>query len=359
MSAALYPWLHDVFARFVQMRAQGRTPQALLLNGELGVGVQPLAMHLAQTKLCHQPDAQGHACGQCAACRPFLAGAHPDFSLLEPGGKESFADANAEVKKKSSKTTPKEKRSTVIAVDDVRAFCGRLQLSSSFAHGKVGVIMQADAMTVQAANSLLKTLEEPPPGTLMILVTAHPARLPVTIRSRCQQWNIPLPTRDLAVDWLKRQPQLAAEDPQLLLDLAEGQPLAALALAEPEVLAARSRWLETLLHVLRSGANPVALAAAADREAWPQLLHWGRLLLVDLIRLHPVAQMDALPAHIALVNRDLADVLLPLARRLDASALFGLYDELIEAHRLLGHSLSRELQLEEFLIRFQRLGGHA
>ncbi len=250
---------------------------------------------------------------------------------------------------------PKDGKEKDIKIDAVRDFCAGLYLSSSFQHGKVGVIEPADVMNAAAANSLLKTLEEPPAGTLIILVTSQPARLPITIRSRCQRWLVPIPERTTALAWLAQQPQLAGEDPARLLDLAEGRPLAALELAEPERLAQRSRWLESLLHLLRTGGNPLGVAASQDKTEWPQLLHWCRLLLVDLIRLQGAAQTPTMAIN--LVNRDFADVLAPLAARLNARELFGLYDYALEASRLINHPLNRELLMEELLIRFQRLGG--
>ncbi|HES77008.1 MAG TPA: DNA polymerase III subunit delta' [bacterium] len=345
MHGPLYPWLHSEFTRFHALRVQGRMPHALLLSGEPGLGQSQLAMRLAQATLCHHPWDDGQACGQCGACRPFLVGAHPDFSLLIPKDKDSKDGDAAKAKDRD------------IKIDAVREFCAGLYFSSSMHHGRVGVIEPADAMNSAAANSLLKTLEEPPAGTLIILVSSQPARLPITIRSRCQRWLVPIPERATALGWLAQQPQLAGEDPARLLDLAEGRPLAALELAEPERLAQRSRWLESLLHLLRAGGNPLALAASQEKTAWPELLHWCRLLLADLIRLHAAGQAQT--ATMNLVNRDYADVLRPLAVRLNARELFGLYDYLLELSRLLNHPLNRELLMEELLIRFQRLGGHA
>ena len=355
MHSKLYPWLQTELARFHALQRQGRMPHALLISGEPGLGQSQLAMRLAQATLCQQPLDDGQACGQCGSCHPFLAGSHPDFNLLVPKDKDDDASKD----KKDSKAA--EKKAKDIKIDAVRDFCAGLYLSSSFQHGKVGVIEPADAMNTAAANSLLKTLEEPPAGTLIILVSSQPARLPITIRSRCQRWQVPIPERAAALAWLAQQPQLAGEEPARLLDLAEGRPLMALELAEPERLAERSRWLESLLHLLRVGGNPLALVAAQDKNAWPQLLQECRLLLADLIRLHHAGQAATASqmATFNLINRDYADVLAPLARRLNARELFGLYDELLETSRLIHHPLNKELQLEELLIRFQRLGGHA
>lgn len=328
MSHALYPWLEPLFEQLAALASAARLPHALLLAGPEGVGKGRLARRLAQAVLCHAPEAGGQPCDQCASCRPFLAGAHPDFTQLEP-----------------------EEAGKPIKVDAVRDFCAALQLTSQFSHGKVGILEPAEAMNLAASNSLLKTLEEPPTGTLIILVSAQPSRLPVTVRSRCQRWSVGVPEREEAVAWLARQPQVAGEDPGLLLDLVEGRPLAALQLAAPERLASRTRWLESLLHLLRAGGNPLALAAATDKAALPELVHWTTLLVADLIRLQSgVGEV---------VNRDLADLLPPIARRVDARGLFGLYDHLIELSGLVNHPLNRDLLLEDLLLRFDRLGGRS
>lgn len=326
MTQSLYPWLSATFTRLSGLAAAGRLPHALLLTGPEGVGKGRLARRVAQAVLCHQPLADGQPCGQCASCRPFLVGAHPDFTELAP-----------------------EEPGKPIKVDAVRDFCGALQLTSQFGHGKVGIIQPAEAMNVAAANALLKTLEEPAAGTLIILVTAHPARLPVTVRSRCQRWTLPVPERVEAEAWLARQPQVSGEDHALLLDLVEGRPLAALELAAPEQLAQRTRWLESLLHLLRAGGNPLAVAASVDKSTLPALVHWTTLLVTDLLRLQAGSS--------ALINRDLADVLPSIARRVDARGLFSLYDHLLELGALVNHPLNRDLLLEDLLLRFDRLGG--
>jgi hypothetical protein len=115
-----------------------------------------------------------------------------------------------------------------------------------------------------------------------------------------------------------------------------------------------------LLHLLRAGGNPLALASTLDKSDLPELVHWCRLILSDLTRLSVAAHTpDASREQpgVKLVNRDFSDVLRPLAARLDARALFGLYDYLAEVGRLLNHPLNRDLIIEELLIRFQRLGG--
>ncbi|MGB9671295.1 MAG: DNA polymerase III subunit delta' [Halothiobacillaceae bacterium] len=328
MSHALHPWLEPLFEQLAALAREARLPHALLLAGPEGVGKGRLARRLAQAVLCHAPGPGGQPCDQCASCRPFLAGAHPDFTQLEP-----------------------DEPGKPIKVDAVRDFCAALQLTSQFSHGKVGILEPAEAMNLAASNSLLKTLEEPPAGTLIILVTAQPSRLPVTVRSRCQRWTVGVPEREAAAAWLARQPQVAGEDPGLLLDLVEGRPLAALNLAAPERLASRTRWLESLLHLLRAGGNPLALAAATDKAELSELVHWSTLLVADLLRLQAgVGEV---------VNRDLADLLPPVARRIDARGLFGLYDHLLELAGLVNHPLNRDLLLEDLLLRFDRLGGRS
>ena len=166
--AGLLPWHEQPWRKLRPALEGGRLPHAWLLSGRDGLGKTRFAHALAQALLCHQNIAaderdNAQACMQCPACHQFMAGTHPDFMSL---------------------AVPEDK--TIIRVNEMREFIQRLQLSSGYAQGRVGIVMQAEAMNASAANALLKTLEEPPANTWLFLVSAHPSRLPATIRSRCQ-----------------------------------------------------------------------------------------------------------------------------------------------------------------------------
>ena len=213
------PWLE---APLADALATARS-HALLVQGPAGVGQFDLAMLLAQAWLCESPVATtGFACGQCASCRLFHARTHPDFQLLVPEAlRESLglppanADENGEAK--VSKTKPSKE----IKVDAVRATLAFAQATSARGRAKVVVVYPAESLNHVAANTLLKTLEEPAGQLRFVLASTAPEALLPTIRSRCQAFPLGLPQRAAALAWLVGQ---GVEAPEVLLDAAGGRP---------------------------------------------------------------------------------------------------------------------------------------
>jgi len=171
------PWLQPVWQRFLAMRAQNRLPHALMVAGDAGLGTWPLARMMALAVLCEQPRADG-PCGDCPACRQAVAGVHPDLHSL----------------------TVQDERS-LISVDNVRDLIDAFSLTCRGQY-RVTLIERAERMNVQAANALLKTLEEPPPGSLMVLTSQRADHLPATIRSRVQRLAVVEPDREAMLSWL-------------------------------------------------------------------------------------------------------------------------------------------------------------
>ncbi|MDX1655478.1 MAG: DNA polymerase III subunit delta', partial [Candidatus Competibacteraceae bacterium] len=195
------PWHQPHWQRLAAGVEAGRLPHALLLSGPSGLGKMLFARQLTQSLLCRQPGENLTFCGKCRGCRLLAAGSHPDITRVEP-----------------------EEPGKPIKVDRVRQLCAFLgQTARGY---KVALLSPAEAMNPSAANALLKTLEEPPPGSLLLLVTAFPARLPATIRSRCQILAFTPPLRTQALEWLS--PRVAGFQAGLLLDLTGNAPLAAL-----------------------------------------------------------------------------------------------------------------------------------
>ena len=213
------PWHETEWERLQRARQQEKMPHALLLTGPRGAGKQLFAESLAASLLCTDPDAHGNACGQCRGCHLLQAGSHPDYQRIQPvePGKP-------------------------ITVDAVRDMTSRGTLTAQAGGYKVILFQPADALNIAAANSLLKTLEEPVAWTLMLLVSAQPGRLPATIRSRCQQIKLSLPAKPEGERWLAEQ--VEDVDPKLLLALTGGAPLRALELAQQQVLQLRLRLLD-------------------------------------------------------------------------------------------------------------------
>ncbi|MBK8326602.1 MAG: DNA polymerase III subunit delta' [Moraxellaceae bacterium] len=171
----LYPWQQQTWQLLQQSRARQSLAHAFILSGVHGVGLFEFSQQVSAWLLCHQPSEQG-ACGACKSCQLWLAQSHPDYRLLEQITDE-----------KTGKT------SQVIKVDQVRQLVEFLNKSAQLNGYRVAIIHRAENLNVNAANSLLKTLEEAGANTVIMLITEQPLMLLPTIRSRCQQLSLAVP----------------------------------------------------------------------------------------------------------------------------------------------------------------------
>lgn len=317
--SALYPWQATQWASLTDRWRSGRLPHALLLRGPGGTGKNDFARRFAHALLCEQPGADGQPCGACRACALAAAGSHPDLLWVSP-----------------------EEDSKFIRVDQIRSLSARLSGKSQRGGYRVALITPAERMNTEAANSLLKTLEEPGPDTVLLLVSAQPARLPATVRSRCQQLAFPLPDEEAAGPWLSERCQGAAAAP--LLALAEGAPLAALTLAQEDAATQREALFEDFQGLLTRRQDPIAVAAKWQSLDLERGLRWMAGWISDMIRL----QAAAAPPRLSSADRTQA--LAKLAQQLPPRALFAQIDRLGEARRLMHTSVSAQAILEHVLI---------
>ena len=203
--SAMSPWQQRMYAQVVATLDAGRLGHAQLLCGPAQLGKREVAMRLARRVLCETPAGIA-ACGQCRSCRLIEAGTHPDYRFV------SFIPNREGTKLR-----------TEIVIDQMRELSTQLSLTPQFGRAQVAIVDPADAINTAAANALLKTLEEPVPGRYLWLVSAHPARLPATIRSRCQRVEFRLPPIDEARAWLAAQGHKSA-DVDEALQAANGHP---------------------------------------------------------------------------------------------------------------------------------------
>lgn len=194
-----------VRARLWRAAGEGRMHHCYLFEGPEGVGKAATALQLALSVNC---DGLTPPCGQCASCRQILAGTHPDFIRVSPDP---------------------DRATRIITAEQARSVISALQLQRHSARRRFVIVDPADAMGEEAANALLKTLEEPPAGTQFVLITARVGSLLQTVRSRSQRVRFgPVPQARLEA-WLAAR----GHDPSLAA-LSQGSPGYALRLAEGE-----------------------------------------------------------------------------------------------------------------------------
>jgi len=247
-----------------------RLPHALLLHGAPGIGKLALAERFAQLLLCEKRQRVAQPCGGCDGCRWFLGANHPDIRYLEP---ETLARSVAIAEEGAEEKTKDGKPSNQIRIEQTRALGDFVHLVSHRGGRRVAIIHPAEDMNSATANSLLKILEEPPPGAVFLLVSHRPARLLPTIRSRCVPVPVPLPEPRTAAAWLAAQ---GVRDAGRWLAFAGGAPLRALEYATGE----RGAAIERVLRGIAAG-DPAALVEAKDREALEPLAEVLQKIALD------------------------------------------------------------------------------
>jgi DNA polymerase-3 subunit delta' len=208
---------------------------------------------------------------------------------------------------------------------------------------KVVVIQCAEAMNVNAANSLLKSLEEPPGDTLMLLVSGRPASLLPTIRSRCQSVLFPVPDNELASIWLDAH-LLNEADAGLLLSLANGAPLKALGFAEGDVLGCRQALLHGMEEALRPRADMLKVAKEWSAQGTDNVIYWLTSYVTDMLRFKASAHPPVLN------NPDLSEKLQHLEQQFLAQPLLDFSDLLPKATRSLRGNANAKLVVEELAL---------
>ena len=306
----IYPWQKTQWQQITQLLKTERLPHAMLLYGNQGLGKADFAATLANAVLCQQPTADHQACGLCKACQLLAANTHPDLHYLKP----------------TAPPTSKSKNPVLsIRIDDIRVLCEKLNQTSQYSGFRVAILNQAELLTLSAANSLLKTLEEPGNNVLILLVTARTYRLPVTIRSRCQLLRFTMPDEKQSLHWLKHNQQhnqqAGLTDSQLLQSLkyAFGSPLAALDHLQ------QAEHQEVLCEAMTasvSGKNSLDYAAKLAKYAKVRTLEGMMSWVSDL------SKLQSCGAETEITNEQYRVKLQVLAKKVNQQRLYRFYDQL-------------------------------
>lgn len=277
------PWQQRAYDHAVAALEGGRLSHGLLVCGPANLGKRAVVERLAQRVLCREPRG-GDPCGLCRDCALFLTRSQadpvevrPDGSLAQPWGHPGHPDARFVGFENNEKT--KKPRSEIV-IEQVRTLSEWFALTPQYGRAQVALLEPADAINHAACNALLKTLEEPHPGRYLWLLSANPARLPATIRSRCQRLEFRLPPREEARTWLRACGH-ADKDADEALDAARGHPGLADAWLRGEGMALRREVAADLRKLERGDSSAIAVAQAwvADEYADTRLRHAADLAL--------------------------------------------------------------------------------
>lgn len=266
MNKLVFPWHDTAWREFEAALEAGRLSHAFLIEGPQGLGKLHLAFRMAARVLdVPWPVAD-----------PPVPLPHPDLMWVT-------LDTDDEGKQKKQ-----------IGIQQIRDACANLAMTSFSGGWKVAVVWPAEQLNPHSANALLKTLEEPAPRTLLLLVRSRLDTLPATVASRCQRVRIGPPSTDEAVAWLEAR---AGEgDWRRLLALAGDAPLLALLLAEEGFRELDEEFATDLLGVVDNRREPLEVAAQWARRPLPMTLRWLDVWTAELVRIKATGSSLSLPA---------------------------------------------------------------
>lgn len=332
----IFPWQIQHWNRLWQVKLENRIPHALLFAGMKGIGKVKFAETFSSALLCQQPSVakekelyplktnDHQTVCSCHSCHLIATRAHPNVLWIEP-----------------------EVKSRVIKIDQIRTINEFVMHSSLQGDYRVVILNSAHSMNGYAANALLKTLEEPAPDSIIILITEQPANLLPTIMSRCQHIHFSKPSFEQAMVWLKQQETLMDQDSELLLRLSNGAPLTALQLIQNDLLTMRQHLFQLLCALTKNETNPIQSAAHINLDLLPFLdfmISW----MMDLVRLQLCNDSSMI------INQDFKQQLISLTQKSTVKVNIKLIDFLLQLRKNIhkGINLNKQLMMEWVLIRW-------
>lgn len=341
--STLLPWQQPQFKRMQMLWSNDRLAHGWLLSGKPGIGKLAFARHVGRFLLCRHSSDSG-PCGQCQDCHLYTMRTHPDALLVLPEALERVLFPDDAPK-------GKDKPSRQLKIEQIRDAIDFAQGTAQRGGAKVIIINPAESMNSNAANALLKILEEPPPRTFLLLVSEQPGLLLATLRSRCQQLPFLAPPAPQALTWLRSQ-AACPPDIEFYLQLAQGAPLHALQLAADNASGGFRQLWQTIVSV--GSGTTTAVQAAKSCEGLGivnaidyQLLGLGSLLAsnqggtpLTLTALEPLQALCPPNGGIAMIRR-----------------LHGLHQSLMQARRiaLATNNANGQLMLETLFAQWSAL----
>ena len=305
-----------------QIVSSGRPAHAYLFQGPPGVGKGTAALAFARALLCERPT--DDACGECSACHKSAGLAHPDLRFLFPVTgeekdlEETIADTLATWREDPLFVFAYEKAAS-IRLSLTRELLRELAYEPFEASRRVVVVRDADRMREDQYSAMLKSLEEPGGSTVWILTTARPAKLPATIRSRCQTIRFAALTEPLLREFLTKRAQVSEREARILAALSGGSLSKALAMRDAGPVELRDGALALLEPALRGDSAGLWRASQSfmnygrtGRETLRRMFEVHQLWLRDLLRAQAGADRESL------ANRDREPEIRRQAARVDA-----------------------------------------
>ncbi len=320
----ILPWQFNEWKKIQILRKANKLPHALLLSGESGVGKKTFSLHLAHALLCHAPNAERDACGSCKSCFLLRADTHPDLLLVEP-----------------------EEDSQSIKIDQIRALIQFVNTSAMQNGNRVIVINPVGAMNINAANALLKSLEEPSDNCIFILVNHLTHRILPTIKSRCQEITFSKPDASIAMQWLKEKNQSVQEaELALALRIANQAPMQASQLLQSDFFALRTDFYKGFFELAAKKQSPLQFAAKWQDASMPWVFKLLQIGLSDILKCYSGCD--------AIVNTDYSDQYKRIAQSVSMHGVVR-YLDIVQAYYakiLSSINFNKQLLLEDLSIQW-------
>ncbi len=300
---------------------RGTVSHAYLFTGISGIGKGITAIAMAKALNCKVNN--GDFCGCCIPCKKIEHSTHPDIFWIEPEG-------------------------DYIKIDQIRRMQGQIQYTLYEGKQKVVIIDKAEKMNLQSSNCLLKTLEEPPPNTTLILLTSTPYQLISTIRSRCQRVIFQPLSAELILELLVERHGKESAELALIASLSGGNLGKAMQWMESGVLKERKEMLEKVNSLNKGCVTEIfdfAESLTEDKETILEKLDFFRLWFRDLLTFKGTDQFNYL------VNGDLKNEVRSMASRLSYSNLFEKLKIVNDAQLALNSNVNPKLAMETMFLK--------